>query len=263
MFSDRVLIKKTDLVAICDEIRNNLEIFPGDIRYEDILSSLQLSFSDAYNRGGATRDTEFWSIYQKEGTETNYSNHFSGIGWTKETFNPKYDICPTKAYMMFRDSRIYGDLVEMCENLGITIDFSRCDNFQYAFIYATFSRIGVIDMQCVTSKSQILSTFDSMAGLKTIDKIILPTSEIELKFTGCSSLKNITFEGEIKGDINFQWSDLTYESVVNICEHLKSYYGTSEEFAHTIYLSSNTKEMINEDPDFVDTNITYKCWNLG
>lgn len=56
-------------------------------------NGVTLGKSQEYNR--------FWDAYQQNGNRTNYTQGFSGYGWTDETFKPKYPIIANDARYMF------------------------------------------------------------------------------------------------------------------------------------------------------------------
>ncbi|MBR5272428.1 MAG: hypothetical protein IKU25_03420 [Clostridia bacterium] len=157
----------------------------------------------------------FWDSYQNKGKKKTYMLAFAGEGWTNTTFKPKYDINVTYGYMTFRNSQITADLVELCEELGITLDFTGCTDFTQTFFNSKFRRIGEID---ASSASALVSTFAS-AGIVTIDKLKLKndgTQTFSSSFLSCENLANIQIEGKIGNSINFAASPLSAKSIASV-----------------------------------------------
>lgn len=141
--------------------------------------------------------------YQHGGTRGDYKMAFTGTGWTRDTFNPVYDMNPTIAYGMFWYNTIGGDLAELLESKGVTLDISNSTNSTYAFAYTNFTRYGVLSFLKATSLSY---TFANCPKLKTIDNIILKsdgTNTFGSTFTGDTELENVTITGVIGSNIDF------------------------------------------------------------
>lgn len=203
--------------AIADAIR---EKTGTDTTYTT--AEMPNGIDEVYAAGKQAENDAFWVDYQDNGERTDYGNAFAGIGWHNGNFKPTNDITVKRAYMMFRDSAIEGDLVEIAKNLGITVDFTGCQNYQYAFYNSKFTRLGVIDVSSSGMLSAVTVAFYGANRLETIDKFILPTTsiiEFSNTFQGCTALENITFEGVINKDISFKdstkLSRSSIESVIN------------------------------------------------
>ena len=157
------------------------------------------SYDEGFADGKQAEYDAFWDVYQNNGNRTDYSFAFAGNGgngyssakgvWTNETFKPKYPLIASKgANYMFRGSCI--------ENVDCDIDISQCTTVTYMFYYNYL--------------------------IKTIRKLIISENvKMTAPFEQCSALENITFEGVIGNDINFQWSTLlTRASIESIVSHL-------------------------------------------
>ena len=166
----------------------------------------------------------FWDIFQDNGKRTDYQYGFAGQRWTTDIFKPKYDMKPSRCDYMFAVSAGLRDvdLVEHLSKLGVVLDISNATMINYMCHYAYFKRIGILD----TRKSTALTSMFYQSKLVTIDKIILKddgTQTFKIAFGGASQLTNITFEGVIGQDIDFQYStSLTAESIINILNHLST-----------------------------------------
>lgn len=194
-------------------------------------------------QGRQAQYDEFWDNYQQNGARTQYDDGFAGIGWTADTFKPKYDITVVNGYRFMSQNNIQGDLVELLNSLGVTLDFSRCIGLQYGFGGNNITRIGVCDFRTLHNnnptafQSQI---FFGITSLVTIDKLIVdqsPTATIpayDFTFSGATALKNITFEGTIAQKISFYSCPLTPRSMISIIKCLYKYSDTEYENLHTL-----------------------------
>ena len=164
----------------------------------------QQGLEEGFFAGQKSEYDRFWDDYQQNGELGDYSDLFSGSGWTAATLNPKYDMKPTRAENMFRYTlNLNIDLVEYFKKLGRTLDFSKSSNLGNTFAYSTITHLGVIDSSNVTT---LVQTFFNTSKLETIDKLILKNNGSQgftRTFTSCKALVNITIEGVIGKDISF------------------------------------------------------------
>lgn len=147
----------------------------------------------------------FWDDYQQNGSRTGYMFGFAGDGWTAVNFKPKYDINVTYGYMTFRKSNASIDMVEMCLNQGIAINFAGCTDFTQTFSESRFTRIGEID----TTAANVLNTTFYGSAARIIDKIILKSDGSQTfpsAFGSCFYLEDIRFEGTVGNSIDVHWS---------------------------------------------------------
>lgn len=87
----------------------------------------------------------FWDAYQDYGNRTSYDRAFAGIGWTDETFKPKYKInIVNSAYMTFANAMISEITREI-------VDFSNCSSYNYTFYYQNAFRN--VEMDCTLAMS--------------------------------------------------------------------------------------------------------------
>lgn len=198
-----------------------------------------LGVNATYNKsyGKQVAYDAFWDAYQVNGTRGNYNHAFGGSGWTNKTFKPKYDICPigTGSYMMFRDSSIEGDMVQILKDCGVEMDFSKSSGWvSYVFSQARYiTRLGKLDFH---NASEMYDIFGNCTRLQTIDLLIVsPQCGFTTTFSNCSALENITFDGEIGKNINFSYSPkLTHTSLMSIINHLKDYNGSGTTYTLTL-----------------------------
>ncbi len=231
---------------------------------------------DVYNKGyeagkadGGGGDSwydTFWDACQTAtnaggGTilRTDYRYAFCYSGWTIDNFKPKYDIKPKMAEYMFYNPSINGDLVQILEEQGVTLDFSECTMFAWAFYSGKFSRIGVVDMRKVSSATNANNVFRA-CPVTTIDKLIVSeTYPIGTSsFIACAKLENITIEGLITGNFTISSSPLTVESMKNIIAHLKDYAGTDKEFTYSVKFSSDCWEALDAEGNTAPNGGTWK-----
>lgn len=247
----RKVYEEENIRAIADKIR---EKTGGDSTYKT--SEMAEGVAEVYEAGKQAEYDRFWDNYQQNGNRTDYFNGF-GKCWTAETFKPKYDLRPTDAYMMFHFIELGGiDLAEYLNSLGVTLDFSNSTNMQYAFQGAKISRVGVIDITRAVYTDKL---FNSCSLLHTIDTLVVSEDSKAINFFGgCKSLANITIEGIIAQNANFQDCPLTHDSLMSIINALKNFV----EKKTLRYPSGSIKEVNWELGDyraftFFVTNATY------
>lgn len=159
----------------------------------------------------------FWDTYQQNGERSeSYSYAFSGRGWTDALFNPKYPLTGfiiDQANYMFADSSI-SDISHL-ERMKIR------SSANYTFFRnEAITHIGEIEFY---NKSISVNGFANGAfNLVTIDKLVLADG-IKLAndmFQNCRKLTNITIEGTVDSNINFQWCTLlskaSIENVISV-----------------------------------------------
>ena len=193
-----------------------------------IAENQQKVYDAGFEKGQQAEYDRFWDAYQQNGNRTDYQTAFSGVGWTAESFKPKYNIAPQSAYMMFRNSRIEVDLPALLASLGVTMNTSKCVNFQYAFFGSRFTRLGEINVTGIGAATPLSNTFESCSYLHTIDKFVCVEQNrfATNTFASCKVLENITFDGTIGTSINFAQSPvLSADSVQSIIDHLKDLTG--------------------------------------
>lgn len=181
-----------------------------------------------YAKGKQAEYNAFWDAFQDNGNRVGYSSAFSGAYWNNANFRPKYSIVPSSygVSSMFESCGYEGDLAELCEQQGITIDFSNGVEFSRTFYGTKFTRIGVIDARKAT---RFYYVFNYSSNLKTIDKIIsAETTPYNTAFGGLRSLEEIRFAGIIGASLAINESPLlSNASVQSIIDHLKDLTGAT------------------------------------
>lgn len=208
-------------------------------------------FEDGKDSGGdgQAEYDRFWDAYQQNGARENYSRSFNGHGWTIDTFKPKYTIHPTVAQYMFEDSNMPIDLAQCLEDLGISLDLSRCTQYNGMFYTSKFTRIPKIVDRMV---SNAVNLFSACGNLVTIDEIelekdIANDTHYRDAFRECNALENIRFTGtgKLAGNISFADSPkLTRESIESICMALANVEGKTLTFSTYLDLESKLREII-------------------
>lgn len=173
--------------------------------------------------GGSQTDyyDTFWDEFQQNGARKDYQGGFYGIGWNDTTFKPKYDITnPINTASMFYASKIT-DLEALIQRAGIKFSTSTAQRVDTMFQFSTITVVPEIDVSNLNSVQSLRYLFGDAKQLHTIRKLIVNADcRYENAFSNTISLQNITFEGTIANDINFQQSPLSGESAMNIIEHL-------------------------------------------
>ncbi len=155
-----------------------------------------------------------WDNLQSYGEQTDYQQRFRGWYNLKKTFKPKYDIYPTNVSYLFYSTSVNGgetyedmaiSLPEVSKEQGITIDFSRCTTFGYAFSYAQIKDTGYIDMR---AGSSVGTMFLGSQQVKTTHLRIKDDGSQNLNgsFNYCYGMENLTIEGLIANNFSVQWS---------------------------------------------------------
>lgn len=179
-----------------------------------------------YDEGVQAEYDRFWDAYQDNGNRANYTQAFYGIGWTDDSYNPKYPInatARTGGEEMFRDSMI----------TDTKVDIIATNNFSSY-------------------------TFVSCALLKTIRKLVVDENTVYPRwFDGCYALENITFDGTIGASLTLSHaSKLTDASVQSIIDHLADLTGQT---AQTLTFHATVGGKLTEAQKAA---ITAKNWTL-
>ena len=191
---------------------------------------------EAYNQGVAygkkAQYDEFWDRYQTNGTRTNYQGAFSGVGWNKTTFNPKYPIVANGA-----NDRTFWT----CRNPDLkkcTLDTSGMTSCSYMFQNTQITYIPTLDISKVDKDWGIGYMFANSQKLETIEKLIVSenTAYATTMFNADTGLKNLIFEGTIaKNNLTLSaCTSLTHESLMSVINNLKDFTGTGTTMTVTL-----------------------------
>ena len=209
---------------------------------------------------------DFWDGFQQNGKRTNYEYAFARWNDTG-TGDPKYKVT--------LDSNST-DAMMFCRNVQITkitadkYDFSQahCEDAGYSVNghYNTFfgcSNLEKIEDAGLKS-GYYYETFRGCAKLHTIailrfNKATLITTYC---FTGCTALKNISFEGTVGKSISFSDSPLSADSVKSLLDHLDTADSDSE---RTVTVKTASKTAYDEkygDWDAKAAEFTAHSWTF-
>lgn len=208
--------KETGTMSLDTEIASQNELLT------QIENALLTKANGGYETGVADGKQQandaFWNTYQENGNRVNYDFAFGGLGWTDDTFKPKYDMKPTAATRMFGYTGI-ADLKGILEEADVVLDLSQVTSMTY-FIEGAVSKITRLPELNLTSMANLNYFIYHAYALKSIDKIILKSDGSQTfantSFGYLIGLEEIRFEGVIGKTINFQWSPLSRASIENI-----------------------------------------------
>lgn len=184
------------------------------------------SYDQGYTDGQQAEYDRFWDAYQANGNLTSGNGLFAGPGWDNDTLKPKYGMSPTSANHMFAYCNYDGDLDDVFQNRGLTLDLSGCNSFNQTFYQARIAKLGTIDLSKVTITNNVLNVFNS-EYLTTIRCFIPPQVAMA---TACfqSNLETFIIGGEIRYSMNLsRCSKLTTKSVKSIIDHLADLTGAT------------------------------------
>lgn len=217
-------------------------------------------YNDGYNIGVIDGKQEqydaFWDVFQS--SIGNAICKYAGNGWTADTFRPTKDIIiqGVDASSCFSNNACEVDLVEWCEMLGINIVIQP-SIISSMFQNSKFTRLPEID---ATLCSSLSSSIASCRNLVTVDKLKLKedgSQTFSTTFYNDTNLQNITIEGVIGKDINFQHSKkLTKASIQSIMSHLSVTATFTVTFSQTAVNNAFTTAEWNEVIASKPANVT-------
>lgn len=199
---------------------------------DPILLEIKDNVPKVYEAGYEREWNDFWDIFQNKGGTRNYMHAFARNHFDSTNYKPKYKIKTIDPYSMFQQMNFTDTLVDI-EVLSQGNGWSHC------FYYCS--------------------------NLKTIRKIIITGSNVNFEssatFQGCSALENITFEGEIRGNLYLRWSSqLTHDSLMSIINHLKDYALNNDNATHQLNLGSTNLAKLTDEEKAIATN---RGWTLS
>ena len=212
------------------------------------LTTIAENEQKVYDKGAYDANTRFWDGLTAFGERKNYNSCFRYTDFSGITF-PNGVMFPSDASITTLFSTYYGETLP----LGIDMSNAPVDNSSASksWAYRLFNGCEhlkyVYDMK-LPAGDYYSGTFYNCPELETIEILRTKAKTIfDDTFVECRALKNISFEGVIGTDINFQYSPLlTIESMKNIISHLADYSGTENEFVHTLTLSSDSWDTFND-----------------
>lgn len=176
---------------------------------------------DGSAEGARAEYDRFWDNYQDNGNREHYTYAFSGLGWKKEIFKPKYDIIPSVCGSMFYRTNMKIDMVDLLETQGIVLDLSKSENVSSLCNNAYFTRLGIIN---TTSAPDLSAIFSSCIFLEEVLGLVLKDDGSQKfsasSFQSCSKLIRMPVSGVIgQNGFDIHWSTglskASLESIVN------------------------------------------------
>lgn len=183
-------------------------------------SQMAAGIMGAFDAGKQSQWNMLWDAIMNGGHLTQEKmGLFCGNHWNDANFYPKYDIVPITGTYLFKDCRIT-DLKGRLEEMGRKLDVSLVTNFYAAFQGSTITRLPALDMSGATNLTQV---FFSCGELAHIEKLIVnKDATFSSTFTYCRSLEDVTIEGTIGSNVDFQYcTKLTHESLMSIIDALE------------------------------------------
>lgn len=205
------------------------------------LTTIANNLTSIFNKAKEQRDYEWWDEYQSvywggvKDVRKDWRYAFAGDGWNDSTYNPTKDI----------------NILSASDDM-------------YTHSWVTDSKVPIKLSEYGGSK-----TFRN-SELVTIRKLIVDEdTPMSQQFTNCGSLENLTIEGTIGTDANFQWCEcLTLESMVSIIDALKYFVMDDPDNAYTctIQFSDDCWDILKTNRPTPDAPtyfeiIGYKGWN--
>ena len=224
-------------------------------RVEGYNAGKEAGLEEGFDKGVKSEYDRFWDNYQENGKRLGYQRAFAGSGWTDQTFRPKYDIVTDTHYTansMFHNADIT-DLVAILQAYAVILDISKA--WYVTSMFQDAYRITHIPRLDLTSARQFDYSCSYCLELHTVDCIIANEA---CTWTGAfresNVLTNITFEGVIGQDINFQWSPLSVDSMKSVITHLKNYSGTADAGTKTVKFTDACWAALEADGSAPDGN---------
>lgn len=210
---------------------------------------LTVEYSSDYNAGQKNAYDAFWDAYQQNGNRTDYEYAFAGLGWTSESFKPKYPIAPTAMNQMFNSFKAVTDLTNPA---GVSFDFTKITGgANYAFTSSAITKLPKIS--CKKNSLGAGYLFYIARSLTTVTELELPDTAMTSSqattqtFAFCTALKNIKITGVIANTgFDLHWSTrLTIESLISILSALSKDSGIAA--GKSITLPTAAQAKINAD----------------
>ena len=207
-----------------------------------------------YDAGKQAEYNDFWDVYQQNGKRTDYNQAFGNLGWTNETFNPKYDLICSASSGMFAYAGITNNLKQLLIDKGIILDTSKSSNASYMFRNSKLTHLPFLDL---SNAGYLGATFAYSPDLTELSIKVNENATFPNCFDYDTSLTDVTVSGTIGNEIRFTQSPLlSSESVQSIIDALKDLTGKTSK---KVYFHSSVLERIT-DEQFA--TITAKNWTI-
>ena len=232
------------------------------------LTTIAENEQKVYDAGKKTQYDEFWASYMKTLLNGGSAqNLFSGSGWNKDNFYPKYSMEPLStatamfSYFSWDSDAPYLDLAQRLKDCGVTLDTSQATVVAQMFASAYVTRIPKISVVGTTSLDRVFRGTKAV----TLDELELKedgTNTFNNIFQNCTALENIVITGTI-GQNGFSVSDctkLTKDSLLSIISALKDYSANASGTTHTVTLGATNLAKLTEAEKAIATQ---KGWTLA
>jgi hypothetical protein len=174
-----------------------------------------------YEKGVENTKLAVWNALTGNGTRTNGVRMFCETDFSDFTF-PKTITITASAQHMFYNYK--GSKLPRKEDIslaGLTISAATT-----TYIYGWCSNVEYVPDYGLPSAMSYAYAYQNCRNLKEIEMIRTGEStEYNNSFINCDSLTDITFDGEIGKNINFQYSPISAECMKHIISRLKKYSG--------------------------------------
>lgn len=205
------------------------------------LTTIAENTPKVYVTGRTKATNEFWNAFTGNGTRTFYEYAFRQTDF--EYIRPRHKIVPKdcRSLHMFNActklkqiEKAYFDLSNVTAGTAANTS-GHYNTFVDCLSIEEIEDIGL-------PAGGYYYTFAQCINLRTLEMFrVNAECKFNNTFTNCSSLQNITVEGEIgQNGLNFQWSPLTTDSMKSVITHLKDLTGTSNANAFTIKFSGDS-----------------------
>lgn len=232
------------------------------------LTTIAENEQKVYDAGKKVQYDAFWDSYMKTLINGGSAqNLFSGSGWNKDNFYPKYSMEPLSAatamfsYFSWDSDAPYLDLAQRLKDCGVTLDTSNATVVTQMFFYAYVTRIPKISVIGAIGLDRVFRGTKAV----TIDELELKedgTNTFSNVFQNCTALENIVITGTI-GQNGFSVSDctkLTKDSLLSIISALKDYSANASGTTHTVTLGATNLAKLTDEEKAIATQ---KGWTLA
>lgn len=169
------------------------------------LTAVADNIPKVYEAGKKSEYDRFWDAYQNYGNKVHYDQAFAWGNWTDEIYNPKYPLT-------------FEGTVSGAASSGAGRQ-----------VFYSASGITDIKVPIYAKNTRLAITFSGCTKLKTIPLISVEgVVDYTNCFNKCTSLENVTFEGQIEKSLSFVASPLSVASMKSVISCLKNLAGTSE-----------------------------------
>lgn len=244
------------MTAIADAIRDKTGL-ENALTLDDMAEDIP----KVYDAGKQAEYDEFWDMFQKNGSRTDYAYGF--YGWDGSKLKPKYNIVLTgSANSVFRATTGVKSFPKHLEECGVIVDSSKATTLSDFFQASTIEEISEFDG---SSSNTYDYMFSGCPYLKSIRKLKLkpnPTYGSPYLYMFSSVLETLIVEGGIgKNGFNVSpCSKLTHESLMSIINCLVDKTTDTSGTTWTVTLGSTNLAKLTDSEKAIATQ---KGWTLA